>query len=62
LSILLGIFFFLEYTGELHIFVLRRRKIGPLQTPSPHSRPSCERLRYNNDVVLKLKETLRGET
>jgi hypothetical protein len=40
--------FSLEYVGELHIFVLNRREIGPLQTPPPHSGPSCEGLRAIN--------------
>jgi hypothetical protein len=40
------LYFFLEYTGELHIFVLRRMKSQSLTNTTSHSRLSCEGLGY----------------
>lgn len=37
--------FFLEYTRDLRIFVLRREKNGPLPALWTHSEQSCEGLR-----------------
>ena len=35
-------FFFLEYAGELHTFVLREEKTGTLQRSPPHSESTHE--------------------
>ena len=50
--------FFLEYAGELRIFVLIERISRPPTSSTPHSEPSCEWLRYKKLGFLQVKEHL----